>query len=225
MTIFLEVQMEFRGLKNHEGLALLSGTSEFHRFHVITAVCGFLVLVALLRFVNAVAAPLPCRNYSSPVPGEVATLFTKLIRSALDQPGVKAIDTYATAAHWQKTGEGWITSYANCGPEFTPGLETIGGDSANDMIFVMLTLDFNPAMIVEELSKTFTVTKEAGTPGTESQTDKYSLSYQGDVIGQVWLEYSSDHEHHTGGTAVFYSRKKLSEIASKANTSHPIDAQ
>jgi hypothetical protein len=129
--------MDFRLLKNHEGLLILGGTSEFHRFNVTTSVRGFLALVALLLLGNALAAPLPCRNYSSPVPGEVAPLFAKLIRSALDQPGVKAIDTYSTAAHWQKPGEGWITLYANCGPEFTAGIETIGGDSANDMIFVM----------------------------------------------------------------------------------------
>jgi len=172
-------------------------------------------IATLLAFVSANGATLPCRNYSSPVPGQVGPMFTGLIQSALDRPTVRAIDAYAATTRWQKAGEGWITSYANCGPQFTPGIETIGGDAGNDMIFVMVTLDFDPVPIVEALSKTFSLREETGETDTKSRNDKYTLSYQGIVVGQVWLERSIDVEHFTGGTAVFYSVKQLEEIRSK----------
>jgi hypothetical protein len=128
------------------------------------------------------------------------------------------LDAYATKARLQKAGTGWITSYANCGPEFTPGIETIDG---NDMIFVMITLDFDPVPIVETLSKTFGLREETGEKDTKSQNNKYTVSYQGRVVGQVWLERSIDVEHYTGGTAVFYSSKKVQELMNKARVAKP----
>lgn len=172
--------------------------------------------VALLPYVTVFGGTLPCRDYSSPVPAEVAPMFANLIRAALEQPTVRAIDAYATKARLQRAGKGWITSYANCGPGFTPGIETIGGDDGNDMLFVMITLDFDPVRIVEILSKTFGLREESGDRDTKSQKDKYTLSYQGRVAGQVWLERSIDVEHYTGGTAVFYSSKKIQELTNKA---------
>jgi hypothetical protein len=163
----------------------------------------------------------PCRDYSSPVPAEVAPTFANLIRAALDQPTVRAIDAYATKARLQKAGTGWITPYANCGPGFTPGIETIGGDDGNDMLFVMITLDFDPVPIVEALSKSFGLREETGEKDTKSQNNKYTLSYQGRVVGQVWLERSIDAEHYTGGTAVFYSSKKVQELMHKARVAKP----
>ena len=79
----------------------------------------------------------------------------------------------------------------------------------------MVTLDFDPVPIVEALSKTFSLREETGETDTKSRNDKYTLSYQGIVVGQVWLERSIDVEHFTGGTAVFYSVKQLEEIRSK----------
>jgi hypothetical protein len=181
----------------------------------------FIAIVALQTYANAFGDTLPCREYSSPVPAEVAPMFANLIRAALDQPTVRAIDAYATKARSQKAGKGWITSYANCGPGFTPGFETIGGDDGNDMIFVMITLDFDPVSIVEALGKTFGLREETGEKDTKSQTNKYELSYQGRVVGQVWLERSIDVEHYNGGTAVFYSSKKVQELMNKARVAEP----
>jgi hypothetical protein len=174
-----------------------------------------IAIAALPAYANAIGATLPCRDYSSPVPQQVPHLFNDLIVAALDEPTVRAIDAYATKMRWQMAGRGWITSYANCGPKFTPGLETIGGDDGNDVIWLMITLDFDPAPIVQALSRTFSLQEEAGATDPKSQTDKYTLSYEGRVVGQVWLEHSTDAEHFTGGTAVFYSSKKVQELQAK----------
>lgn len=185
----------------------------FHQWSIAT--------VALLTYANAFGDTLPCRHYSSRVPAEVAPMFANLVRAAVDQPTVRAIDAYAAKAPLQKAGTGWTTSYANCGPEFTPGIEMIGGDDGNDLIFVMITLDFDPLPIVEALSTAFGLQEETGETGAKSQTDKYTLSYQGRVVGQVWLERSIDLEHYTGGTAVFYSSKKLQELINKDRGAKP----
>jgi hypothetical protein len=58
----------------------------------------FIASVALLTCANSFGDTLPCRDYSSPVPAEVAPTFANLIRAALDQPTVRAIDAYATKA-------------------------------------------------------------------------------------------------------------------------------
>jgi hypothetical protein len=105
--------------------------------------------------------------------------------------------------------------------QFTPGIETVGGSDGNDMIFVMITLDFDPMPIVAELSKTFSLREVTGERGTESQKDKYTLSYQGRVVGQAWLERCIDVEHDTGGTAVFYSNRKVHELSDKARIATP----
>lgn len=180
-----------------------------------------IAIVTLLTYANAFGDTLPCRHYSSRVPAEVAPIFANLIRAALDQPTVRAIDAYAAKAPVQKSGTGWATSYANCGPEFTPGVEMIGGDDGNDLIFVMITLDFDPVPIVEALSRTFGLEEENGETGAKSQTTKYTLSYQGRVVGQVWLERSTDLEHYTGGTAAFYSSKKVQELMNKERVALP----
>jgi hypothetical protein len=180
-----------------------------------------IAIVTLLTYAIAFGDTLPCRHYSSRVPAEVAPIFTNLIRAALDQPMVRAIDAYAAKAAMQKSGTGWITSYANCGPDFTPGVEMIGGDDGNDLIFVMITLDFEPVPIVAELSRTFGLEEAIGETGAKSQTTKYTLSYQGRVVGQVWLERSIDLEHYTGGTAAFYSNKKVQELLNKDTVAKP----
>jgi hypothetical protein len=58
--------------------------------------------------------------------------------------------------------------------------------------------------------------EEVGEKDTKSQKDKYTLSYQGRVVGQVWLGRSIDVAHDTGGAAVFYSSKKMQELKNKA---------
>ena len=80
----------------------------------------------------------------------------------------------------------------------------------------MITLDFEPVPIVASLSKTFGLREEVGEKDTKFQKDKYTLSYQGRVVGQVWLERSIDVAHDTGGAAVFYSSKKMQELKNKA---------
>ena len=181
----------------------------------------FTAIVALPAYANAFGDTLPCRDYSSPVPQQVPHLFNNLIVAALDQPTIRAIDAYATKMRWQKAGQGWTMPYANCGPQFTPGIETIGGDAGNDMIFVMVTLDFDPFPIVETLGRTFSLREEAGGTDQKSQTDKYTVSYQGRVVGQVWLEHSTDLDHDTSGTAVFYSSKKVHKMQTKMKVAMP----
>ena len=65
-----------------------------------------LACIALLPCVSAFGDTLPCRDYSSPVPTEVAPMFANLIRAALEQPTVRAIDAYAAKARLQKAGTG-----------------------------------------------------------------------------------------------------------------------
>jgi hypothetical protein len=41
------------------------------------------------------------------------------------------------------------------------------------------------------------------------------------VVGQDWLERSTDLEHDSGGTAVFYTNKKLREMIGKGKVEKP----
>jgi hypothetical protein len=171
-------------------------------------------VVALLAFLDAQAATLPCHSYSSPVPGQVGQTFTDLIRAAVDRPTVNAVDAYAPTVHWRRVGVVWIDPFAHCDPPFTSGIETIVGDDDNDMISVTITLDFNPVSIVDALRKNFEVreeSKDRAPLNKFDKIDKYTLWNQNRAIGQVWLQYSSDLEHRTGGAAIFYSAKKIHE--------------
>jgi hypothetical protein len=143
---------------------------------------------------------------------EMTDLLIGLIAGSRAQPGVNAVDAYATAFHWRKTPpetNKLLNAKVGYAGKVANQIVFLGSDGTNDIISVSARNGFQAGEAVAELQRVYRLKKQDSEDSDGQRFDAYILVDGSTEVGVVMLTYGIAAPIQGGGTVSFMAMDRV----------------